>query len=189
MDTETNDDAVVDNGLMDEISAEAAKEAARAANKPVIDHLPDAIEKDEMGFLTLLAGAGEKIIIERIATVLSHRPWLDTKTYTIESVDAVSGRLALWDDELHRNATSNFIEGLKAGYRFKLVTKKGMQIGARRRGRPRKNPTGAPEEAKPVQLDANGQPVAKRRGRPPGAKNRSREEIMAAKRAKLERNK
>ena len=163
---------VIDNGEVDEVTRAARLEAAKAANKPMIDHLPDAVEKDENGILTLLAGPGEKLIVERFATVLSHKPWLDTKTYTIQSVDVGSGFVSLWDDDLHRDATTNYIEGLKAGYRFKLVTKKGMQIGAKKRGRPKKNPT---VEAKPVELDANGQPIKKKRGRPPGVKNKSKE--------------
>jgi len=45
-----------------------------------------------------------------------------------------------------------------------------MQIGAKKRGRPKKNPT---VETKPVETDANGQPIKKKRGRPPGVKNKS----------------
>jgi hypothetical protein len=184
-----DDNGPIVNDEMDEISRAAAKEAAKAANKPMIDHLPDAVETDEMGLPTLLAEPGDKIIIERVATVLSHKPWLDTKTYTIESIDAATGNLALWDDDLHRSATSNFVQGIKVGYRFKLPTSKGLCIGHKKRGRPKKNPTGIPEEPKPVLLGPDGKPVAKRRGRPPGTKNRSREVIMAEKRAKLEKKK
>ena len=181
-----DNDEVIDNGLMDEISTEAAKEAAKAANKPMIDHLPDAVAKDELGMPTLLAKPGDKIIIERVASVLSHKPWLDTKTYTIQTIDAVSGHLTLWDENFHRDATSNFIEGLKVGYRFKLPNSKGISIGQKKRGRPKKNPTGVPDPAKPVQLGPDGKPVAKKRGRPPGSKNRDKETIKAEKRAKLE---
>lgn len=182
-------DEVIDNGLMDEISAAAAKEAAKAANKPMIDHLPDAVEKDDMGIPTLLAKPGDKIVIERVATVLQGKPWLDTKTYVIESIDAGSGHLNLWDDDLGRSATSNFIKGIAAGYRFKLPTLKGLSIGKKKRGRPRKNPTGAPEPEKSVQLGPDGKPVAKKRGRPPGSKNRDKDTIKAEKRAKLEKRK
>lgn len=164
---------------------ELAAIEAKAANKPLIDHLPDAISKDEMGFPVLLAGPGERIIIERTASILEGRPWLDTKTYTIESIDTASGRLHLWDDDLQRYAGTNFVEGLKVGYRFKLPTRKGMNIGQRKRGRPRKNPEGAPVEAKPVELGPDGQPVKKKRGRPAGSKNRPQDVIMAEKKAKL----
>lgn len=180
---------IIINDEMDEISREAAKEAAKAANKPMIDHLPDAVSKDEMGMPLLLAKPGDKIIIERVASVLSHRPWLDTKTYTIKTIDSVSGHLNLWDENFHRDATSNFIEGLKVGYRFKLPNSKGISIGQKKRGRPKKNPTGAPEPAKPVQLGPDGKPVAKKRGRPPGSKNRDSETIKTEKRAKMEARK
>ena len=163
---------IIDNGEVDEVTRAAQLEAAKAANKPMIDHLPDAVEKDEMGYLVLLAAPGEKLIVERLASVLSHKPWLDTKTYTVKSVDVASGFVSLWDDDLRRDATTNYIQGLKAGYRFKLVTRKGMQIGAKKRGRPKKNPT---VEPKPVEMDTNGQPVKKKRGRPPGVKNKSKE--------------
>ncbi|NDE17815.1 hypothetical protein EBZ80_23100 [bacterium] len=62
-----------------------------------------------------------------------------------------------------------------------------MSIGKRKRGRPRKNPTGAPEPGKPVQLGPDGTPVAKKRGRPAGTKNRSKDVIRAEKKAKLEK--
>ena len=139
-----------------------------------------------MGFLSLLVGPGEKLIIERVASILTLKPWLDTKTYTIKSVDLASGYVMLWDDDLHRDASTNYIEGLQAGYRFKLVTNKGMQIGKKKRGRPKKNPTGVPDmNLKPLELDANGMPVKKKRGRPPGIKNRDRAVIVAEKRSKL----
>lgn len=181
-------DDIIENGEVDEITRAHRAETTKVANKPLIDHLPDAVEKDEMGMLSLLAVPGEKIIIERVATVLSHKPWLDTKTYVIETIDAATGHLNLWDDDLHRSATSNFIQGTKLGYRFKLPNGR-VGIGQRKRGRPKKNPTGAPEEAKPVQLDANGQPVKKKRGRPPGSKNRDRDTIMAEKKAKIKMRK
>ena len=169
----------------DQLTALEAKQRAKEASKPLIDHLPDAVIKNEMGLPTLLAGTGEKLIIERYATVLSHRPWLDTKTYTITNVNLATGVVGLWDDDLHRSATTNFIEGVKCGYRFKLTTRKGMQIGKRKRGRPRKNPTDAPELMKPVELGPDGQPIKKRRGRPAGTKNRDRDVIKAEKMAKL----
>lgn len=182
------DNDIIDNGEVDEITRAAIAEGAKVTNKPMIDHLPDAVERDEMGMLTLLAVPGEKIVIERIATVLNHKPWLDTKTYTIETIDAATGHITLWDDDLHRSATSNFILGTKAGYRFKLPAGR-TGIGQRKRGRPKKNPTGVPEAPKPVELDANGQPVKKKRGRPPGSKNRDKDTIKAEKKAKLEARK
>ena len=183
------EEETINNAEVDEITRAVVLERAHATNKPLIDHLPDAVEKDEMGFLSLLAGPGEKLIIERIASVLTHKPWLDTKTYTVKSVDLASGFVMLWDDDLHRDASTNYIKGLEAGYRFKLVTRKGMQIGKKKRGRPKKNPTDVPDvNAKPIELDANGMPVKKKRGRPPGVKNRPRAVIKAEKHAKVKSN-
>lgn len=174
-----------DNGEIDDVTREVLA-GITASNKPLIDHLPDAVERDEMGFLSLLVGPGEKLIIERVASILTLKPWLDTKTYTIKSVDLASGYVMLWDDDLHRDASTNYIKGLEAGYRFKLVTNKGMQIGKKKRGRPKKNPTGVPDmNLKPLELDANGMPVKKKRGRPPGIKNRDKAVIVAEKRSKL----
>ena len=182
-----NDNDVIES--IDDLSAVEAKEKARSAAKPLIDHLEDAVDKDQFGNLVLNAKVGDKIVIERFATVLSHRPWLDTKTYVITNVDGVTGDLGLMDTDLGQSAMSNYITGTKAGYRFKLPNAKGVSIGKRKRGRPRKNPTGAPEPTKPVQLDPNGQPVKKKRGRPAGTKNRPKDIIRAEKKAKLEKRK
>lgn len=183
------DNEIIENGEVDEITRAELEAQKKAASRPMIDHLPDAVTKDEHGLPLLLAKPGEKIIVERYATVLKGKPWLDTKTYVIESIDVVSGRLGLWDDDLQRSAGTNFIEGLKVGYRFKLPTHKNMQIGKRKRGRPKKNPTDAPTNVKPVVLGPDGNPMPKRRGRPAGSKNRPREVIIAEKRAKVERRK
>lgn len=176
---------VDNNNEFSEAIKEIFADEGKVKNKPVIDHLPDAVEKDELGIPVLLAKPGDKLVIERYATILKGSPWLDTKTYTIESIDIVSGRVDLWDDDLGRDAMTNYIEGLKAGYRFKLPAGR-VGIGKRKRGRPKKNPTGAPELTKPVELGPDGQPIKRKRGRPAGSKNRSRDVIIAEKKAKLE---
>jgi hypothetical protein len=149
---------------------------------PTIDHLPDAVIKDPMGRLTLLAGPGDKLVIERVASILAHKPWLDTKTYTVESVEESTGIVHLWDEDLYRNSSTNYITGIASGYRFKLATAKGAKIGQRKRGRPRKNPetptTPAPTNTTP-----------KKRGRPKGAKNRPKDVIKTEKAAKTKHRK
>lgn len=177
---------IITNDEVDEITRAERLEHKKAASKPLIDHLEDAVTKDEFGNLVFNAKVGDKIVIERFATILSHRPWLDTKTYIIQGVDSVTGNLQLMDYDLGQTALSNYITGLQHGYRFKLPNAKGISIGKRKRGRPRKNPTGAPEPTKPVQLGSDGKPIAKKRGRPSGTKNRPKEIIMAEKKAKLE---
>jgi len=179
---------IIENDEVDEVTRAARAEQTKLASKPIIDHLEDAVGKDQFGNPVLLAKVGDRIIIERYATLLSHKPWLDTKTYVITNVDGVTGDLVLMDTDLGQQAGSNYINGLKHGYRFKLPSRKGMNIGQRKRGRPRKNPTEVPE-VKELQLDANGQPIKKKRGRPPGVKNRDKEVIQAEKKAKLEKRK
>jgi len=185
----TTVDEIITNDEVDEITRAQRLERTKAAARPLIDHLEDAVGKDQFGNPILLAKVGDKIIIERIATILNHKPWLDTKTYVITNIDGVTGDLVLMDTDLGQQAGSNYIVGLKHGYRFKLPNSKGMSIGKRKRGRPRKNPTGVPEPVKPAQLGPDGMPVAKKRGRPAGTKNRPKEIIRAEKRAKLEKRK
>ena len=163
----------------------ARKEAARLATRPHIDDLVDAVVRDHLDRLVLLARPGEKLIVERFATILPGSPWLDTKTYTVQSVDEATGRVHLWDDELQRTALTDYIGGLKAGYRFKLPAKgRPVVASKRKRGRPRKAaPT--PTAAQPPVPSADAQPSEKRgRGRPKGVKNRPKAEIAAEKKAK-----
>lgn len=169
-----------------EVMANEAREASRLASRPNIDNLPDAVVKEEDGSYVFLAAPGEKLVVERFATVLSTRPWLDTKIYVVESIDSATGNVSLFDPELHRFAGTNYIEGLKNGYRFKLPTTKTRIDGKRKRGRPRKNPQAeAPPASAPV-LDEAGNPVKKKRGRPKGVKNRDKATIVAEKKAKAE---
>ena len=164
----------------------AAKEAHRLATRPAIDDLVDAVVKDELGRMVLLARPGEKLIVERFATILPGRPWLDTKTYTVQSVDEATGRVNLWDDDLQRYAFTDYVAGVKAGYRFKLPVKGRKISSKRKRGRPRKVVAASAAAAQPVAVAADGTPVKRGRGRPKGAKNRDRETIAAEKKVKAE---
>lgn len=158
-------------------TAMAAKEAARIASRPAIDDLPDAVTRDTMGRLVLLARPGDKLVVERYATVLPGKPWLDTKTYTVQTIDEATGRVHLWDDELQRVALTDYIGGTKAGYRFKLPIKGRPTVASKKkRGRPRKvQPVTTPT------TDTKGDDAPKRRGRPKGSKNRSKDEIRSEK--------
>lgn len=163
-----------------------AKEKARLAQKPIIDHLEDAIELDDEGVPVFTIPPGEKVIIERVRTILPGNAWLDTKMYTVETIDGVTGNLMLWDDEGKCHAMSNYLTAPRRGYKFKVPPAKGgLQIQGRKRGRPRKLvPIGQEKPAELVQLDENGQPIKKKRGRPAGSKNRPRDVVQAEKRAK-----
>ena len=169
------------------VTKAAAKEAARLATRPNIDDLVDAVVKDDLGRQILLARPGEKLIVERFATILPGRPWLDTKTYTVHSVDEATGRVHLWDDELQRTALTDYIGGTAVGYRFKLPTKgRAVVASKRKRGRPKKVVTNLPAPPQQPAQAANpdGTPAKRGRGRPKGAKNRAADVIAAEKAAK-----
>jgi hypothetical protein len=172
------------------ILASEAKERARLASKPVLDHLEDAVEMDEGGIPTFTVAPGDKVVIERYATILRGSPWLDTKVYTVESIDGVTGTLHLWDDDGKCYAMTNYITGVAAGFKFKVPPAKGgMPTSQRKRGRPRKILPPGQEKPSTPSLDADGQPVKKKRGRPPGVKNRPRDVIAAERRAKVKSTK
>ena len=172
------------------ILASEAKERARLASKPVLDHLEDAVEVDELGIPTFTVAPGDKVVVERYATILRGSPWLDTKVYTVESIDGVTGTLRLWDDDDKCHAMTNYITGFAAGFKFKVPPAKGgVPTSQRRRGRPRKIlPPGQEKPSTPI-LGEDGQPVKKKRGRPPGVKNRPRDVIVEERRAKVKAKK
>jgi hypothetical protein len=148
----------------------AAQEAHRLASRPNIDHLPDAVIKDDMGQFILLAKPGEKVIIERFYINLNGTPWRDTKTFEVDHIDGATGKVTLHDPELLRQVMYNVGEAIGYGFRFKLPTARMPNLtGKRKRGRPRKNPL-APLPTKGATAPS-GEPKAKRRGRPKGSKN------------------
>lgn len=148
----------------------------RTASKPDISALPDAMSADGPLFVR-----GDKIVIERYATVLVGAPYLDTRTYLVESVDVVTGKVNLWDPAMAQFATDNWKHGVKHGYVYKFA-RAGVAVSSKRkRGRPRKNP--AVVAPPPVQLGPDGAPVVKKRGRPAGVKNRPKAVIIAEKKA------
>lgn len=149
----------------------------RSASKPDISRLPDAMGPGPAPLFV----RGDKIVIERYASILAGNPYLDTRTYVVESVDTVTGKVNLWDPAMAQFATDNWKHGVKHGYVYKFA-RSGVAVSSKRkRGRPRKNPVEAP---KPVELGADGMPVKKKRGRPAGVKNRPKEVVAAEKAAK-----
>jgi len=161
----------------------SAQEQARLAARPNIDHLPDAVVRDEMGMWLLLAKPGEKIIIERFSSIFPGRPWMDTKVYTVHSIEAASGNIYLHDDDLQRVTMTNIELALKYGHRFKLPTVKVNLTTKRKRGRPRKNPV-APSPTKAALAPTSEAPAKRGRGRPKGSKNRPKDVVIAEKAAK-----
>jgi hypothetical protein len=85
---------------------------------PYLDHLEDAVTIKD-GVPHFIPIRGQKVIIERFASVLTTRPWLDTRTYTVIAVDEANGNLKLLDD-VGQQCSSNYKSGIEYGYRFKL---------------------------------------------------------------------
>lgn len=151
--------------------------ADRNARKPNISHLKPALVMVD-GAPIPLFNIGDKIVIERYASVLAARPWLDTLTYVVESIDDETGVVGLWNEDLKQHALGNYITGPKKGDVYCLAIAK-ETIGKKKRGRPRVRPLPAEGEPKPVRKG--------KRGRPPGSKNRSKDVIAAERAAKEQR--
>lgn len=141
----------------------------KVVGKPDISGLPSAIGPD--GFPVFVAG--DRIVIERYASFLQGNPYLDTRTYRVEAVDLISGKVNLWDESLCQYAIDNWRHGIKIGQVYKLSL--GRLVSSKgKRGRPRKNPV-----VSPVVATTPGE--KKKRGRPKGVKNRSKDVIRAEK--------
>lgn len=151
-------------------------DAERERAKPDISRLPNALGPDG----SPLFKVGDTIIIERRSTILDGNPYLDTRTYSVTSIDMDTGTLDLFDADFCQTAMSNFRKGPNHGFIFKLPRGKAI-VTKRKRGRPRKI------DAVDAPVIAVGEKAAvKRRGRPPGAKNRSKAVIKAEKVLKRE---
>lgn len=155
----------------------AALAPPKPVNKPDISRLAPAIGPDGRP----LFKPGDKLVIERYASILTGRPYLDTRAYRVVSIEEDTGNVWLYDESLMQNAGTNWKSAPARGDVFKFAGSS-MITTKKKRGRPRKAPVDAP--AKPVELGPDGKPVKRKRGRPPGSKNRPKEEIKADKAAK-----
>lgn len=144
------------------------REQRRLSKKPKIDHLPDATACLDDGTVLPLFDVGDKIIAERHISFLNGNPWLDTRVYTVRSIDDEKGIVHCMDDELHHYACIGFRHPFT---RVKLAPAKG-------------NPFKAPKVEKPKADLPPGE--KKKRGRPKGSKNRPKDVIKAEKQAKKE---
>jgi hypothetical protein len=152
---------------------------ARAAQKPNIDNLDDAIVDVENHGIVLLPQPGEGLIIQY------PQAWRDTTYYTIHDINYETGTVWLWNPQRKQWASTNFIDAKQHGLVFKVPPegaselRMAIALGQRKRGRPRKNPL---EQAiAPVKEKSD-----RGRGRPKGTKNRPKEIIEAEKRARRE---
>jgi len=142
--------------------------ARREAKRPNINHLTDAVAELPNGDRVALFDVGDRIIVQRNLTWALDQ-WLDTRVYVVKSINDDTGAVHCQDDEMGHYACVGF---KTPGQLFKFAPKKG-------------NPFKAPKVEKPVQPDLP-PGEKKRRGRPKGSKNRSKEVIKQERQARKE---
>lgn len=166
VETEQQDEAI--EGDVDGSLTPEQREAKRLARKPYIDHLDDGVA-DVNGERVPLFNVGDRIVVERRISFLTNHPWLDTRVYVVKIIDDETGAVHCTDEEMQHYACVSF---KSEHQRIKLAPKKGP-IFARKK-----------KEEKPKLVADDG--TAKKRGRPKGSKNRSKEVIEAERKAKAE---
>lgn len=135
----------------------AALGPAKVANKPDISRLDPCWAGDKW-----TPREGDKIVME---VNTAGGKWLHTREYFIRKLDSESGNMVLWNEELGQYAGGNFKTVTASGPVFKMAPGRGRAIGAKRRGRPPKDPM-AVKEVKPMTFDDKGNVVKPKRGRP-----------------------
>jgi hypothetical protein len=145
-------------------------EVALPAARPDLSKLRDAL--DEFGLPVF--SPGDKIVVERRNILQPGHPYLDTQTYLVRKINMANGDLVLWNEGLTQWAMDNFVKGAAIGQVYKLAGRHDV-APKRKRGRPRKHPLSEADTAPKEK---------KKRGRPPGSKNRPKEVIRAEKAAK-----
>lgn len=148
----------------DEDFASAVERAItpRERLRPPIDHLKNAVRDGRF-----LAKVGDRIVLERWATLLKGSPWLSTGVFLVRQIDSETGFVWLYDAACHNHSCTNFITGPASGA-VKIMLAPGVKD-------PFTVPRGAPEKTLQAK-DAvtNTDASKKRRGRPRGSKNRSK---------------
>jgi hypothetical protein len=157
----------------------AALRGPKPVNKPDISGLRDAL--DEEG--NPLYIVGDRIVVERYGHIGGRQHYLETRTYRVDSINQENGNVWLFDVSLHQHAGDNFKTGPRGGNVYKFAAGTSTVLTKKRRGRPRKNPAAA--AAPPPKLGPDGKPEKKRRGRPPGSKNRAKAVVAAEKATKV----
>lgn len=160
----------------DVVPTEVAERLAGAgADRPDISAFPPALDEEGRP----LFSPGDRIVIERYAfPVLEDNRWLDTHVHKVETVDPKTGTMRLWNETLGRWSYDNFITGPKVGQVYRMATRRLAEVG-KRRGRRPKLRAEAPAPAAPG--------VKKKRGRPPGSKNRPKEVVAAERAERMEK--
>lgn len=171
------------------MTAEEAR-ARHEARKPDISHLESAIDwnaPDEPGGVRFLPTVGSYVVCERPSLLLPGKPWFETRVFRLTAAPEADGRVVLWDPLRHRHVILNWIQGLLEGFDWRLPPR-GVNPatllesdGKRRR---RVKQVAKALRAEDLVDDGEGGTIPrvekKRRGRPPGSKNRPAEERAAA---------
>jgi hypothetical protein len=89
--------------------------------RPDISHLDFALDDDG----NFIPDVGDRIVIERCASLVEGSPWLDTCLYTILAIDRETGSLKLRNEEFKHYSFSNYVDGTLMGYSFRIPPQKG----------------------------------------------------------------
>jgi len=159
----------------------------RSALQPDISWLKDAIVDNNF-----VPRKEDYIVVEMYSIVDDRHPWIDTRAYRITREPGEDGLLKLYDPCRQQCAMMNWKTGIEAGYIFKLppAGRNPETLFESASGRKKKFEKPAYvlklEKAENKVFSQADQPPPntekpKGRGRPPGAKNRSKEEIRLEK--------
>lgn len=152
------------------------------SQRPSIDHLPDGMITGDGTYLPLF-DIGDRIVVERVTTLLPNKPWLDTIVGKVRSIDDETGLVSVYDEDTdQRNPTVRFVSfgpAHRDHHVFKLAPKVGNPFDVAKVAR------AAIKEAR-VLADGS---KPRGRGRPKGSKNRPKDVIKAEKLARREEKK
>lgn len=166
---------------IEEIKRITTMEVGPSLDRPVIDHLMDAIMTTEDGLVLFLPEPGERVLIERYASCLKGNPWHDTREFIVVKINDETGDVLLWDPENTQQASTNYMTAPGLGHRFKIPGRLAVQTSNRKRRRSKIE--------RLIEREQGGKdkkPVEKR-GRKAGTKNRPREVVAAERAAFLEK--
>lgn len=152
----------------DEHLSREARLARWQAKRPNIDHLEFGVvmltKDDQDQPLPVpeplpLFDVGGRVVVDRRTAFLDGKPWLDTTVGFVRSIDDITGLVTVWDEESDpRSRTCRYFSYRDPLQTFKLAPAKG-------------NPFDLPVAKKVVERE----PGQRRRGRPKGSRNRSKE--------------
>lgn len=150
----------------------------RSAQQPDIDWLRDAIVDD-----IFVPVRNDYVVIEMYSMLDSRHGWLDTRVYQLLRDPAPDGYLKLYDVARKQCAQMNWKVGIKAGYQFKMPPSGRNpetlleSYSGRRKKLEKPAIINVPKQQTNT-INVDGSTIKKHRGRPPGSKNRSKEEIQ-----------